>query len=113
MDRQQVERCLAQVAAYRAAGQKAKAWAEANGVALGTLGSWCAHARRWQARLDGVVAKPSPMGRPSGFVAACVTPSVASTSVRIELNARAARLDLHWPLAHTRELAALVRELGR
>ncbi len=39
MERQQMERCLAQVAANRASGQKAKAWAEANGVALGTLGS--------------------------------------------------------------------------
>ncbi len=30
----------------RASGLKARAWAEANGVALGTLGSWCAHYRR-------------------------------------------------------------------
>jgi hypothetical protein len=112
MDRHQVERCLEQVAAYRASGQKAKAWAEANGVALGTLGSWCAHARRWQARLDGVAAAASPTPRPSGFVAARVAPSVASGSVRIEVNAGAARLDLHWPLAHTRELAALLREIG-
>jgi len=40
------------------------------------------------------------------------TPGVAS-SVRIELNAGAARIELHWPLAHARELAALLRELGR
>ena len=113
MDRQQMERCLERVAAYRASGQKAKAWAEANGVALGTLGSWCAHARRWQARLEGVVAGPSAASRPSGFVAARVASSAAATSVRIELSAGAARLDLHWPLAHTRELAALLRELGR
>jgi len=33
--------------------------------------------------------------------------------VHIELSAGAARLDLHWPLAHTRELADLLRELGR
>ena len=112
MERQQMERCLEQVAAYRASGQKAKAWAQANGVALGTLGSWCAHARRWQARLDGVAAAPVAPSRPSGFVAARVAPSVASGSVHIEVNAGATRLDLHWPLAHTRELAALLREVG-
>lgn len=115
MDRQQVQRCMERVAAYRASGLKAKAWAEANGVPLGTLGSWCAHYRRWQARLDGAVAasvEPS-MARPSGFVAARVaTPGMAS-SVRIELNAGAARLELHWPLAHARELAVVLRELGR
>jgi hypothetical protein len=33
--------------------------------------------------------------------------------VRVELNAGSARLELHWPLAHTRELAALLRELGQ
>ena len=113
MDRQHVERCLEQVAAYRASGQKAKVWAAANGVALGTLGSWCAHARRWQAKLEGVGAGRSPASRPSGFVAARVAPSAASASVRVELNAGAARLELHWPLAHTRELAVLLRELGQ
>ncbi len=112
MDRQQMERCVEHVAAYRASGKKAKAWDEANGVALATLGSWCAHARRWQARLDGVAAGSSATRRPSGFVAARVAPSAASASVRVELNAGAARLDLHWPLTHTRELAAPLRELG-
>ena len=113
MDRQQMERCLERVAAYRASGQKAKAWAEANGVPLGTLGSWCAHARRWQARLDGIDAEASLPTRPSGFVAARVAPGAASTSVRVELNVGGTRLDLHWPLAHTRELASLLREFGR
>lgn len=113
MDRQQMERCLEQVAAYRASGQKARAWAAANGVALGMLGSWCAHAGRWRAKLEGVGTGRSPALRPSGFVAARVAPSAAATSVRIELNARAARLELHWPLAHTRELAALLREIGQ
>ena len=113
MDRQQVERCLEQVAAYRASGLKAKTWAAANGVPLGTLGSWCAHARRWQAKLDGG-AGAEPTTRPSGFVAARVAPlAAAASSVRVELNAGSARLELHWPLAHTRELAALLRELGR
>ena len=114
MDRQQMECCLERVAAYRATGLKAKAWAQANGVALGMLGSWCAHAARWQARLDGVSAEPCAATRPSGFVAARVAPNAAaSTSIRVEFNAGAARLGLHWPLAHTRELAALLRELGR
>jgi len=113
MERQQMERCLEQVAAFRASGQKASVWAEANGVPLRALASWCAHSRRWQARLDGVSAEASPTIRPSGFVAARVPPSAASTSVRVELSAGSARLELHWPLAHTRELAALLRELGQ
>jgi hypothetical protein len=116
MDRQHVKRCMEQVAAYRASGLKAKAWAEANGVPLGTLGSWCAHYQRWQAKLDagpGGAGAERPTNRPTGFVAARVaTPGVAS-SVRIEVNAGAARIELHWPLAHARELAALLRELGR
>ena len=114
MDRQQMERCLEQVAAYRASGQKAKAWAQTNGVALGMLGSWCGHARRWQARLEGVSVAPSAAPRPSGFVAARVASNAASTSsIRVEFNAGAARLELHWPVAHTRELAVLLREVGR
>lgn len=112
MDRQRMESCLQQVAAYRASGQKGRVWAEANGVAPRALASWCAHARRWQARLDGVSAESSP-ARPGGFVAARAAPAAASPSVRLELNAGGTRLDLHWPLAHARELAALLRELGR
>jgi hypothetical protein len=46
-------------------------------------------------------------------VAARLAPNTASTSVRVELSAGGARLELHWPLAHTRELAALLRELGQ
>ena len=113
MDRQQMERCLERVAAYRASGQTAKAWAEANGVSIRAIASWCAHSRRWQAKLDGVSAVSLAAPRSSGFVAARVAPSAASASVRVELNAGAARLELHWPLAHTRELAALLREFGR
>jgi hypothetical protein len=111
MDREQMQRCLEVVAAYRASGQKSKAWAQANGVPERSLASWCAHSRRWQARLDGVVA--APLSKPSGFVAAHVAPSAASATVRVEMTAGDARLDLHWPLAHTRELATLMRELGR
>jgi hypothetical protein len=113
MERQQMERCLEQVAAYRASGLKAKAWAEANGIAMRALASWCAQARRWRARLDGVSTKPSAALGSSGFVAARVAPSGALASVRVELNAGSARLDLHWPLAHTRELAALLREFSQ
>lgn len=114
MDRQKMERRLQQVAAYRASGQKANVWGEANGVPLRVLSSWCAHSRRWQARLDGVGAGASTAPRSSGFVAARVAPSaVASTSVRVECNAGGARLELHWPLAHARELAWLLRELSR
>ena len=116
MDRQHAQRCMEQVEAYRASGMKAKAWAEANGVPLGTLGSWCAHYRRWQAKRDGVHGAAGgdlSTTRPTGFVAARVAPVAATASVRIELNAGGTRLDLHWPMAHTRELAALLRELGR
>ena len=113
MDRQQMERCLEQVAAFRASGQKASVWAEANGVRPRALASWCAHSRRWQARLDGTEPAPARTARPSGFVAARVTPSAASASVRVEVSAGSSRLELHWPLAHTRELAALLREFGQ
>ncbi len=113
MDRQRMQRCLEQVAAYRASGQTAQAWAEANGVAMRSIASWCAHARRWQTKLDGLSAGPSATPRPSGFVAARMAPGGAGASVRVELNAGPTRLELHWPLAHTRELAALLRELGR
>ena len=105
---------MEQVEAYRASGMKAKAWAEANGVPLGTLGSWCAHYQRWQAKRDGCGASAEPSTtRPSGFVAARVALPTMAPSVRIELNVGAARLEVHWPLAHGRELAVLLREFGR
>jgi len=107
---------MEQVEAYRASGMKAKVWAEANGVALGTLGSWCAHYQRWQAKRDagpGGAGAEHPTTRPTGFVAARLALPAIASSVRIEVNAGAARLELHWPLAHARELAALLRELGR
>lgn len=114
MERQEIARRLVQVAAYRASGQKAKAWAQANGVPLRDLAIWCAHARRWQARLDGVSLESGRTPRSNGFVAARAATSSASTaSVRVEVNAATARLELHWPLTHARELAALLRELSR
>ena len=114
MDRDRVQRCLDVVGAYRASGQKAKEWAPANGVSERVLASWCAHSRRWQARLDGVEVAPSPQAKPNGFVAARVAPNASgSETVHVELNSGATRVELHWPLAHALELAALVRELGR
>ena len=115
MDRERVQRCLEVVAAYRASGQKSKVWAAANDVPERVLASWCAHSRRWQDRLDGVSAGPAAHPKPSGFVAArvAVAPSTAATTVHVEVSCGTSRLELHWPLAHTRELAALVRELAQ
>ena len=112
MDRQRIERCLERVVAYRASGQKANVWAAANGVALRELSSWCAHSRRWQARLDGAAFEPAPRKAAGGFVAASLPPG-APAAVRIELHAGASRIELHWPLSHTRELACWLREVGR
>ena len=115
MDRERVQRCLEVVAAYRASGQKSKVWAAAHNVPERVLASWCAHSRRWQDRLDGVSAGPAVHPKPSGFVAArvAVAPIAAAPTVQVEVNCGTARLALHWPLAHTRELAALVRELAQ
>lgn len=115
-DQEHVRRCMEQVEAYRASGQKAKVWAAAHGVPLGTLGSWCAHYERWRALRDGGpdgagAGQPAP--RPSGFVAARLAAPAAASSVRIDVTAGAARLELHWPPAHARELAVLLRELSR
>ena len=115
MDRERMERCLAQVAAYWASGLKASTWAEANGVQLKELTSWCAHARRWQSRLDGVSIPKSasvPAPKVDGFVAARL-PAASAATVRIEWHAGSTRLELHWPVASARELAAWLREVGR
>ncbi len=112
MDRQRMERCLEQVVAYRASGLKGSAWAEAHGVPLRALSSWCAHAQRWQARLDGVAVTAPPPPKGGGFVAARV-PIANGATVRVELHAGATRVELQWPVAHSRELAAWLREVGR
>jgi hypothetical protein len=115
MDRERMERCLEQVQAYRASGLKAKVWALANGVSLLSLQSWCAHAGRWRARLDGAEAVAAP--RAGGFVAAKLAPAVArppeAPSVRLDIGAGAGRVELHWPLSHARELATWLREFSR
>ena len=125
MDRQRVERCLAVVGGYRASGMKAKEWAPANGVGLLELQSWCAHARRWQARLDeadGVapvrVAGVGGSVAPVGFVAArlpgaALLAAPLAASVRLELGAGAGRVELHWPLAHVAALGPWLREYTR
>ena len=113
MTREQMQSCMEQVAQYRASGQKAQVWANAHGLSRQTLVAWCTHVQRWQARLDGVSIKSPAPAKPSGFVAVRVAPGAASSSVRLELNAGGTRIDLHWPLTHTRELATLVRELSR
>jgi hypothetical protein len=107
---------MEQVEAYRASGMRAKVWAEANGVPIGTLGSWCAHYQRWQAKRDAgpdVTSAGRPASRAGGFVAARVASPTIASAVRIEVNAGAARLELHWPLTHARELAVLLREFSR
>ena len=114
LDRQRLEQCLEQVVAYRASGLKATAWAVANGVELRELQSWCAHSKRWRARLDGVeLASPA---RGHGFVAvqaALAQPAPTLTCIRVELGSGAGRVDLHWPLSHARDLATWLREFSR
>ena len=107
MDRARLERCLERVVAYRESGLKASVLAEANGVRLRDLASWCAHAGRWRARLDGAPAS-ARVAPVSGFVAAQVAPAVAAT-VHIQVHAGATRVELQWPVAHPRELAAWLR----
>ena len=114
LDRQRLERCLEQVVAYRASGLKAAAWAMANGVELRELQSWCAHSKRWRARLDGVALAP-PL-QPSGFVAVRAPVALSAPtliSIRVQLGLGAGRVDLHWPLSHARELATWLREFSR
>ena len=113
MDRERMERCLERVSAYRASGLKASAWAQAHGVPLKSLSSWCAHAQRWQARLGGLARPMSTVSaKVGGFVAARMPAGLAAT-VRVELQAGATRVELHWPVAHTGELASWLREVGR
>ena len=115
MDRERLERCLEQVQAYRGSGLKAKVWAQANGVSLLALQSWCAHAGRWRARLDGVGALPP--AHPSGFVAARLASAAPrppeAPCVRLDIGGVAGRVELHWPLTHSRELASWLREFTR
>jgi hypothetical protein len=111
MDRQRMQDYLGQVAAYRASGKKAAQWATEHGVPLRSLASWCAHAGRWQARLDGV---SSPVvAKPVGFVAARLPAASAAGSVRIELQAGTTALTLHWPTVRCAELASWLQAMAR
>ena len=83
MDRQRMERCLEQVAAYRASGLKGNAWAQAHSVPLRALSSGYAHAQRWQTRLDGVSAS-APAPRAVGLRAGAVL-RTASHSRQVRL----------------------------
>ena len=117
MNRQQMHSCLETVAAYRASGQRVPEWAQANGISARALASWCSHAGRWQAKLDGaqsgsVARKNAGSNAGSGFVAAGLPPSTGAV-VRVELQVGATRMQMHWPLGHVRELATLVREVAR
>jgi hypothetical protein len=111
MDRQRMQDYLAHVVAYHASGKKAAQWATEHGVPLRSLASWCAHAGRWQARLDGVSLPVA--ARPVGFVAARLPAVSAAGSVRIELQAGTTAVTLHWPTAHTVELAAWLQAMAR
>jgi hypothetical protein len=91
MDKEELKRRLAVVAAYRGSGQKATAWAQANDVPLRSLAAWCANARRWQARLDGVPM--NAQAKTSGFIAAQI-PQALPSAVRIEFDAGTVRLQL-------------------
>jgi hypothetical protein len=108
-----MKRRLAVVDAYCASGQKAKAWALVHGVSLGELSSWCCHARRWRSRLSGVTLGSRPSPPATGFVAAKIAAEGSSTTVRVELSGASVALALHWPVSHSRELAAWVREVAR
>ncbi len=114
MDRQRIQDYLGHVAAYRASGKKAAQWATEHGVPLRSLASWCAHAGRWQTRLDG--ASSPIVAKPVGFVAArlpAASTVSAAGSVRIELQAGTTAVALHWPTAHTLELAAWLQAMAR
>ena len=112
-DREQIERCLQVVAAYEASGRKASDWCEANGVTVRDLASWCAHAQRWRAKLDGVVCAPATQARGGGGFVAATLPGGSSATVRVEMGSGATAVALHWPMSHVRELAAWLREVAR
>lgn len=119
MDRVEMERRLEQVATYQASGQKAMVWSQANGVPWRMLASWCAHASRWRAQLDGKAppervkrSATAPAQAPGGFVAASFPTLAAIPAVRVCLPG-AGGVELHWPLSHTAELAAWLRGVAR
>jgi hypothetical protein len=119
-----------QVAAYRASGKSAKDWAAEQGLPLRQFVSWIGNASRWPAKQPSQQHAPRVPRRQVGvadpgcaqrFVAAQVgasvptsaaAPQTAVANVRIELQAAPGALTLHWPLTHTRELAAWLTAFG-
>jgi hypothetical protein len=114
-DGDRIERCLAAVDAYRASGQKASEWAAANGVRMRDLASWCAHAKRWRERQQGIAPRRVGCDQGGGFVAVPMgrpgEPEAGTVQVDWPVGAGVVRL--HWPLEGIRALAALLREVGR
>lgn len=111
-DRERIEQCLAVVDAYAASGQRASVWAAAHGVALRELASWCCHARRWRARLNGQASQSAQRTTPTGFVAASM-PTGTMATVQLQWPSAAGALTLHWPISHVRELGTWLREVAR
>lgn len=129
IDKDRVVRCLAAVDAYRASGQKATAWADANGVAARDLASWCAHAEGWRAWLAGEVsprsirARNAASGLPSEAAGFAAWPVVGDAPRGGGRPSKDAQIDiqwpvaggvimLSWPLAHARELGVWLKGLG-
>ena len=129
IDRERLQRCLAVVEAYQASGQKASAWAAANGISVRELASWCAHAQRWRARLDGVAPPPRkaaaaaagatfvalPMAGLSGAMGAGASGAAAAAELRLDWPlAPGKMLTLHWPASRLGELTQwLTHGLGQ
>ena len=113
MDRERMERCLEQVAAYRASGLKGNAWAEANGQ------------RR---AAEGVVELVCPCAALAGAVGRCDGVDATAQGRRLRRRAHAWRGPRHGTrrtqcrrhagrtalaCCAPRELAAWLREVGR
>lgn len=104
-----MERCLQQLEAYRASGQKASEWAVAHGITVRQLGSWSTNEALWRARLNGVAPPRRERATPA-FVAAKLPAAGAVAAIRVELPGCGGAI-VHWPLANTRELAAWLLEV--
>ena len=126
LDGDRVVRCLAAVDAYRASGQRATAWANANGVSAKDLASWCAHAAGWRAWLGGEVSPRSKQGRDEAsgrspevsaqvprFAALPVLANAPMPGAQVAITwpLQARSLTLSWPLAHAQELAQWLKGL--
>jgi hypothetical protein len=110
---------LGVVRRWRESGQKMTLWASANGVDAKHLMGWAGSEKRWQQRLAQSREQAQP--KPKGFVAAgsCAAqalPTVpadahalGSPCVRIECAGCA--VVLHWPLAHSQELASWLKSM--